>query len=138
VNTTDFETWLERYGQAWVDRDPEAAAALFSEDAEYYETPFGEPARGRDGVRGYWADATGNQSDVTFSYQVVSCSSDAKVARWKAEFTRASSGVTVRLDGVFLLRFDAAGLCRELREWWHIVEARPPEPDRGDNEGRTP
>ena len=127
MNDTGLSAWLEAYRQAWESRDPYAAAALFSADAEYFETPFGTPARGPEGVRDYWANATRNQSDITFSYVIVCTSGDAAVARWEAAFTRVTSGVTARLDGVFLLRFDGEGLCRELREWWHIVEAGTPD-----------
>lgn len=68
MNESDVKAWLEQYRQAWENRDPEAEAALFSEDARYYETPFLGPAQGRGGVRRYWTGATRNRSDVTFSY----------------------------------------------------------------------
>lgn len=119
MDETELDAWLRRYGEAWEARDPDAAAVLFSEDAEYYETPFVAPARGPDGVRYYWANATGNQSDVAFSYEMICVSGDRGMASWSATFTRVSTGVKERLDGVFLLQFDGDGLCRELREWWH-------------------
>ncbi len=122
MNETEFRTWLDSYGRAWEARDPEAAAALFSEDVRYYETPFLAPAEGRDGVRDYWANATGGQSDVAFSYELVSVSGDRGIARWWATFRRISSGARIALDGIFLLEFDDEGLCRELREWWHKTD----------------
>ena len=125
MNESELEVWLERYRRAWENRDPEAAAALFSENARYYETPFWAPAQGRDGVREYWAHATRNQSDVTFSHDIVSVSGGRGIARWWATFRRVPSDVMVRLDGVFLLEFDDEGLCHELREWWHKVETQP-------------
>lgn len=125
MNESELEAWLEGYGQAWESRDPEAAAALFSEDARYYETPFIAPAQGRDGVREYWTHATRNQSDIRFSYNIVSVSGGWGIARWWATFRRVPSDMTVRLDGIFLLEFDDEGLCHELREWWHKVETQP-------------
>ncbi len=124
MTSSQFLAWLEGYRQAWETRDPEAAAALFVGDATYYETPFGPPAQGKDGIRKYWAAATGSQRDVSFSYEILSISDARGVARWWAEFTRIPSGVKARLDGIFLLEFDANGLCRSLREWWHKSEAR--------------
>lgn len=114
--------WLDAYGRAWESRDPDAAAVLFTEDAEYYETPFGDPARGRSGVRGYWAAATANQRDVRFTHEVMAVAESRGIARWWSEFTRTSSGAAVRLDGVFVLEFGEDGLCRSLREWWHRSE----------------
>jgi nuclear transport factor 2 (NTF2) superfamily protein len=125
VNETDVGKWLAQYGRAWETRDPDEAAALFSHDVRYFETPFAAPAEGRNGVREYWAHATRRQTDVTFSYELVSVFGQRAVARWSAQFTRVSSGVTAELDGVALLDFDEEGLCRELREWWHIVETEP-------------
>jgi ketosteroid isomerase-like protein len=123
MTETDLEKWLDSYGRAWENRDPEAAAALFSQDVSYFETPFGEPARGRDGVRDYWANATRNQADISFSYAIVSVTGRQGIARWSARITRVSTSITVTLDGIFLLEFDDGGLCRELREWWHSAES---------------
>ena len=122
MNETALRAWLDSYKEAWEARDPEAAAALFSEDVEYYESPFGPPAKGRAGVRDYWANATRGQADVAFSYEVLAVSEARGMARWQATFTRLSSGASVHLDGVFLLEFNHEGLCRELREWWHRTE----------------
>lgn len=125
MNERDLEAWLERYRQAWESCDPEVAASLFSENARYYETPFLAPAEGRDGVRRYWTNATGSQSDITFSYDIISVSGCQGIARWWASFKRVTSGVMVSLDGVFLLEFTSEGLCCEFREWWHRAEIKP-------------
>ncbi len=122
MNETELQSWLKRYGRAWETQDPDAAATLFSPEASYYETPFVAPARGRDGVHAYWTHATRNQVDITFTYEVVSASTDRGIARWQARYTRRPSGANVILDGIFLLEFDDDGLCRELREWWHRSE----------------
>jgi len=42
-----FKSWLDAYGKAWETRNPEAAAALFTENGTYQVTPFLEPMRGR-------------------------------------------------------------------------------------------
>lgn len=126
MTKSKLERWLEAYGHAWETRDPDAAASLFTHDALYYETPFGEPARGRDGVREYWARATKIHKDVRFSYEVLSVSDDRGIAWWSAEYTRTTTGVQATLDGILVLSFDENGLCRELREWWHRTERQPP------------
>lgn len=126
MDRSKLEGWLERYGRAWEGRDPEAAAALFEEAAEYYETPFEPPFRGRDEIRRYWRGATNSQRDISFSHEILSVAPSTGVARWRAEFSRIRTGQRVRLDGVFVLTFDKAGLCTVLREWWH---ADPGVPD---------
>ena len=123
MTATELQAWLESYRQAWETRDADAVAALFADDAAYHETPFGRPAEGKDGVRAYWVQATRHQKDVTFAFDILSVGGDTGIARWRAEFTRVPSEVRVRLDGVFLLEFDADGRCRCLREWWHKAES---------------
>ena len=44
--------------QAWVERDPDTARALFTEDATYLEQPYGETFVGPQGVRDYWERVT--------------------------------------------------------------------------------
>jgi uncharacterized protein (TIGR02246 family) len=114
-----LEAWLARYEEAWEQRDPARAAALFTENAAYHEMPFDTPKAGRNGIRDYWATVTADQRDVDFTSSIVSVSGQTGVARWSARLKSASSGVRVELDGIFVLTFDGS-LCSELREWWHV------------------
>jgi uncharacterized protein (TIGR02246 family) len=120
LTSAALETWLARYKQAWEQRDPEQAAALFTPDAPYHEKPFDPPKAGRLGIRDYWATVTADQRNVAFKSQVIAVTGPTGVARWSATLTLASNGARVDLDGVFLLTFDGSGLCSELREWWHL------------------
>jgi len=51
--------WVERYLQAWRSNSVEDIAALFTEDAQYHESPYSTEWIGRDeivaGWRGRWA-----------------------------------------------------------------------------------
>ena len=117
--------WLSRYGRAWESADPPAAAELFTADCRYFETPFSEPAVGRDGVAKYWQAVPDGQAEVRFGYRVLAVQEATVIAHWDASFTRIKDGSRVALDGVFVLEFDDAGLCRTLREWWHGQEQKP-------------
>lgn len=117
------EQWLWRYGQAWEQADPAAAAQLFTEDCLYFETPYAEPARGRAGVARYWTAVPEGQTNVSFRFRLLAVQADTVFAHWSASFTRVASGVLVELDGVFVLEFADSSLCRTLREWWHRREA---------------
>ena len=114
------EAWLARYKEAWEQRDPDRAAALFTENAAYHEMPFDAPKAGRRGIRDYWATVTANQRDVDFRSSIVAVNARTGIARWSASLKSASNGVRVELDGIFVLTFDDSGLCSELREWWHV------------------
>ncbi|MBA3424443.1 MAG: nuclear transport factor 2 family protein [Rubrobacter sp.] len=118
MDRRSFESWLDAYGRAWEDRDPEAAR-LFTGDAAYYGTPFDEPARGREGISEYWAGATGSQRDIRFYSEILAIMEDRGIARWNVTFMRLSSNTPVELDGIFLVELDGDGFCTEFREWWH-------------------
>lgn len=119
MNTDDLRTWLNAYGAAWETRSAEAASQLFSEGALYFETPYAEPFRGREGIASYWSRVTADQRDVDFDSEALGFAGTSGVAKWSARFKLASNGATVELNGVFLLEFDDDGLCSVLREWWH-------------------
>jgi SnoaL-like protein len=120
LTTAALEHWLARYEQAWEQRDPSQAAALFTENAPYHEMPFDAPKAGRNGIHAYWATVTADQRNVDFKWQIIAVNGQTGVARWSASLTSAASGARIELDGVFVLQFDGSGLCNELREWWHV------------------
>jgi hypothetical protein len=114
--------WLDAYGDAWERLDADKAASLFSENVKYYETPFELSAEGTEGVRRYWSAETGRHRDVKLHYEIVSVMDQRAVVLWQADYTRTTTKAKVRLDGIFLLDFDAGGRCKVLREWWHRKE----------------
>ena len=127
LSESQLRDWLDAYGRAWESQDPDAAAPLFTEDTEYFETPFVEPARGRKGVHAYWTATTGNHEGVKFTYEIKAVTGNIGIARWSSRFTRVSTGAAVHLDGVFVLEFGEDGLCSRLREWWHCSEGGQPD-----------
>ena len=119
-----LDRWLGAYKRAWEDRDPVAAADLFTADATYRETPFDEPSRGRDGIFEYWSDVPRTQRGISFSYEILATTENGGVAHWRASFLRLPADDPVELDGIFLVKLDADGRCTEFREWWHKQEEK--------------
>ena len=125
------EEWIEAYRRAWEERDADAAAALFSEDAEYRTHPFLDPNLGRNSVRSYWTDVTSTQANVAVRMGRPFRDAD----RVAVEFwtTMENAGTEVTLTGCMLLRFDGNGLCSALREYWFFEEGtKPPHPGWGE------
>jgi hypothetical protein len=114
-----FKSWLDAYGQAWEDRNPEAAAALFSESGSYQVTPFLEPMRGRKAIFEYWSEVTRTEKDIRFGYEILVVKDELYIARWSASFVRVPPGLQTKLDGIFLISLDDEGRCKSLQEWWH-------------------
>ena len=122
LSATALQTWLARYERAWETRSADAAAALFTETALYHEMPFDPPKVGRPGIREYWSTVTADQRDIDFRSDVIAVRGNTGVAHWAATFKLESTGAVVELDGMFVLEFDATGLCSSLQEWWHVRE----------------
>jgi ketosteroid isomerase-like protein len=118
--------WLEGYRRAWVDRDPDAAAALFTRDAVYQEHAFQPAYVGRDAIRGYWTTVTATQSDVELRYGKLVVAGRRAAVEWWANLRNGGADVT--LAGEFMLAFARNGLCRSLREYWFFAEGRQAPP----------
>lgn len=128
ISLKDFENWLRKYGDAWEKGDPDATKALFTSDAQYYETPFKDPMIGFDEIYKYWKDnAMLGQEDIHFSYEALAVYNNVGVAHWCANFIRLSSGNRVKLDGIFKIEFSVDGKCQIFREWWHRLEEAAPD-----------
>lgn len=123
----DVQNWLDEYGIAWVNGDPDHVVTLFSDAATYRETPFDHPMRGRREIREYWQKGAADaQINVEFASQVWVVKSDTAIAGWQARFTEKASGVRVELDGTFRLVFSnerGTLQCTILEEWWHSRES---------------
>ena len=119
MDETAFKHWLDKYRQAWENRNPEAAAELYTEEGSYQVTPFVEPLRGREEIRKYWAEVARTEQDISFWYEILSVGEGFGVAHWRASFEITPQELRTNLDGIFLIKLDATGKCTSLQEWWH-------------------
>ena len=116
------DEWVEAYRRAWVERDADAAAALFTEDSEYRTQPFLEPHRGQEGVRAYWERVTAAQEDV--SVRMGRPFVDGNRVAVEFWTTMVNDGAPLSLAGCLLLRFAPDGRCERLREYWQADPSR--------------
>ena len=122
MNRLRAQAWIEAYGQAWRTKDASGAAALFTEDAIYKSHPFREPNVAREGIFEYWTKATQDQRNLELSFGQPVVDEDHVVVEWWAAMTADTGDVT--LPGALILRFTDDGLCKELREYWHLEPGR--------------
>jgi len=116
-----FNSWMETYGKASQENDPQASAELFTVNARYYETPFDEPMIGRKAIRKYWETGAKTLKDKESTYEILSVKDNLGIARWRSKFTVIKSGKRLALDCVFLVEFDDNSKCSLFREWWHLI-----------------
>ena len=121
-----LDEWIEGYRLAWESRDAEAAARLFTPDATYRSNIFEDAHQGRDGVREYWRTVTSTQSEVLVRMGRPFVDGPRVVVEWWT--TMKVEGEEITLPGCLLLDFDEEGLCRRLREYWHVGQGRQEPP----------
>jgi ketosteroid isomerase-like protein len=111
------DEWVDAYRAAWEQRDPGAAAALFTEDATYRSNIFESPHEGQGGISDYWAGVTEAQSDVSVRMGRPFADGDRVAVEFWTNMKVAGDDVT--LPGCLLLDMTDDGRCRRLREYWH-------------------
>jgi ketosteroid isomerase-like protein len=109
---------LERYKLAWEAFDGDAWVALFSEDAEYHEDPFGEPLVGHNALRAFLLDEARKQRDVDFTVERHWVSGSTVLAAWHATWTGRADGRLVRLAGFMAADVANDGRISRFHEWW--------------------
>jgi hypothetical protein len=117
-----FKSWLDAYGQAWEKRNPEAAAALYTENGTYQVTPFLDPMHGRKAIFEYWSEVARTEENIRFGYEILVANRELNIARWSASFVIVPPGLQTQLDGIYLISLDAEGRCKSLQEWWHKLQ----------------
>jgi hypothetical protein len=140
----NIDSFMESYRRAWETSDEDLLASLFAEDGTYRNTPFAEQ-RGREAIKAYW-QRTRLQSDIRLAHEVLYRHERGGIAHWRTSYQvtseelfrlwAASSGTNLLarkqgdplprlvLDGVAVVEFDASGLCRDFRIWWHSQVAK--------------
>src|SRR5215471_11736036 len=113
----DSSAWLAAYHQAWLTRNAEQLAQLFTEDAVYHAHPFRPPYRGRAEIQAYWQRATPSQKDLEVQWGTPIVAGNRTAVEWWATMRDTEEGV-LTLPGCLLLSFAANGQCEELREYW--------------------
>lgn len=120
MNYSSFEQWLNALGKAWINRNPKAAANICTENVLYFETPFDKPLTSRKEVEEIWQEVPKYQRDIEFSYEIISVNQKVGIAKWLASFTRLPSGIKDTLDGIYVVKLDNNGLCKEFHQWWVV------------------
>jgi ketosteroid isomerase-like protein len=114
---------LERYKQAWETFDGDAWVALFTEDAEYHEDPFGEPLVGHNALRAFMLGEARAQRDVDFTVERHWVSGSTVLAAWHATWTRRADGRLVRVAGFMTADVAADGRIDRFHECWIAAPA---------------
>lgn len=100
----DIDAIAQRYFAAWADRDPDAIAALHTDDSRFWTHTGGDAAVGRDAVRAACAQILDLFPDFAFETYRVRYGSD----HWALDWALISGDV--RFDCLDLVEVSPDGL----------------------------
>jgi ketosteroid isomerase-like protein len=112
---------LEAYGRAWQAFDGDAWVAIFTEDAEYHEDPFGAPLVGHNALRATMLESAETRRDVDFTVERHWVSGSTVLAAWHASWTRRVDGGVVRASGFMTAEVVPDGRINRLHRWWMLA-----------------
>jgi SnoaL-like domain len=120
-----FQSWLDRYIEAWRSNDAATIAPLFSEHATYRFYPWVEPVTGRDAIARDWLEAPDAPESWEASYRPLAIEGDLGIAVGESRYlTEDRSAIDKTYHNVFVCRFDADGRCSDFTEYF-MLEKRP-------------
>ena len=90
---------------------------VFAAEPVFQETPFSEPLRGQDAVRGYWADVPLHQSEINFTAGEIFVVGPWFATEFKCTFRRRRTGEWVDARGAMFCETDGARIT-EMRLYW--------------------
>jgi hypothetical protein len=123
MDIQQFQDWLNKLGNAWVDLDPQNAVNLFSKDVEYYESALKVPCQNWDKVFDLWKVIPTNQKDVIFDYDVLAISGNLCIANWRVTRTQLPQLTSQKIDGIFVFKLNNDALCNYFKQWRTVEQA---------------
>ena len=109
--------WAEAWETGWRAHDVEPIAARYADGALVRTQPFRDATYGPDGIRAYTESAFADEEQLlAVGFGEPIAAGDRAAVEYSAVFV--SSGREQTLRGVTLLRFNAAGLVVEHRDFW--------------------
>jgi len=127
MDKRDVDSWLRGYLAAWKAYDREQIESLFADDVSYRFHPYDEPVVGREAVVRAWlgesdhlgAPTRDDPGTYDADYTTVAVDGDLAVATGTSRYSPLPGAPADRVyHNCFLMRFDAAGRCREFTEWY--------------------
>ena len=108
----DVMEWVTRYELAWRERDVDAVAVLFGDEARYRRSPYEPDDIGHAAIRAFWLE----DDDVVFRMAAVPVAVEENTAVVRVEVWYGEP-VTQEYRDLWLLSFGSDGRVDEFEEW---------------------
>ncbi len=108
---------VDEFGRGWSRAKVDVMMSVFAAEPVFQETPFSEPLRGQDAVRGYWADVPLHQSEISFTAGEIFVVGPWFATEFKCTFRRRRTGEWVDARGAMFCETDGTRIT-EMRLYW--------------------
>jgi uncharacterized protein (TIGR02246 family) len=125
----DLKAISERYFAAWEARDPNAIAALHTEDTRFWTRLGTEPVLGREAVRATFAELFERFPEFGFETYRVLYGPDFWVLDWALTFQPVGSDERARFDCVDVVNVSADGLVARKDTFIDMVQLQAALPE---------
>lgn len=102
------EKWLESLKQYWANKDLTNVIALFSDDVEYFETPYTRLGS-KEEILKEWQGVL-SQENITLDFSIFTEFEGKSAVIW--ELSYAKDEITHSYKGTYLIGLDNEGLCK--------------------------
>ncbi|MFZ1812246.1 MAG: nuclear transport factor 2 family protein [Candidatus Saccharimonadales bacterium] len=102
-----IDKWLEFFCHSWKHRDIDAIMELFSDDIEYWESPY-EQLLSLESVKEIW-QAIHKQENIKIQTRVVMSQERKYLVEWSLEYTQDLSHNI--WGGLYIIELDETGRC---------------------------
>ncbi len=115
VSRERAEVWVKAYERAWRSAGAEPLRELFTPDATYRMSPYEEPAVGLERIAELWErEREGPDEEFEMRHEIVAVEGDTAVVRVEVQYGAPDH---LQYRDLWIVRFAAAGRCREFEEW---------------------
>jgi ketosteroid isomerase-like protein len=108
---------IDEFGRGWSRAKVDVMMEVFAPDASFLETPFSEPLKGIDAVRGYWTDVPLHQAEITFTSGEIFTVGPWFATEFKCTFRRRRTGEWVDARGAIFCETNGEKIT-EMRMYW--------------------
>ena len=111
--TREIEKWLTDFKQAWKEKDIDAVLELFTDEVDYYETPFHE-FENKDELRDEW-ESIRDQENIGLEFEVFNSEEDRFTVIWSLNYTQ--NGEAYESKGVYLIELNSENKCYRFAQY---------------------
>ena len=108
---------IDLFGKGWEKAKVDQMLEVFGPEAAFLESPFAEPLKGIEAIRGYWQDVPYHQSEISFTSGEIFAAGPWFSTEFKVIYRRRRTGEWVDARGAIFCETDGAKIT-EMRMYW--------------------